>query len=68
MSQFEEKFHMFVDLQVTPLQLATVYSTMAAGGTHHKPYLITQVKSSEGKLLEEVDASDGESCLLLIYM
>lgn len=39
--------------KVTPLQVATVYSTIAAGGICRKPHLITRVKTQEGELLEE---------------
>ncbi|OAE33738.1 hypothetical protein AXG93_2884s1110 [Marchantia polymorpha subsp. ruderalis] len=39
--------------EVTPLQLATVYATIASGGVYHKPHLITRVESSDGRVLEE---------------
>lgn len=39
--------------EVTPLQLATVYSTIAAGGIYHKPYLIDRVETKGGQILHE---------------
>lgn len=38
--------------QVTPMQLATVYATIAAGGIYQKPHFITRVES-QGHILEE---------------
>ncbi|KAJ7299831.1 hypothetical protein O6H91_21G065500 [Diphasiastrum complanatum] len=45
--------------EVTPLQLATVYSTIAAGGFYHKPHLITRVVASDGQILEEAQLTSG---------
>ncbi|GJP51060.1 hypothetical protein CLOM_g10229 [Closterium sp. NIES-68] len=39
--------------EVTPLQLTTVYCTIAAGGVYHRPHLITRVESYNGRVLEE---------------
>ncbi|CAI5497438.1 unnamed protein product [Closterium sp. Naga37s-1] len=39
--------------EVTPLQLTTVYCTIAAGGIYHRPHLITRVESYNGRVLEE---------------
>ncbi|MDY0087779.1 MAG: PBP1A family penicillin-binding protein [Coriobacteriia bacterium] len=42
---------------VTPLEMASAYGTLAAGGDHAKPFSITSVKSSEGEVLQETSAS-----------
>lgn len=42
-----------VEVQVTPMQLATVYGTIAAGGVYHKPHFITRIESQDGQILEE---------------
>ncbi|KAH9318050.1 hypothetical protein KI387_019819, partial [Taxus chinensis] len=47
--------------EVTPLQLATVYSTIAAGGFYHKPYLIRRVETGNGCVLEEVEQSNSQN-------
>ncbi|KAL2643012.1 hypothetical protein R1flu_010599 [Riccia fluitans] len=39
--------------ELTPMQLATVYATIASGGVYHKPHFITRVESSDGRILEE---------------
>eukprot|EP00850_Spirogloea_muscicola_P009857 SM000056S17975 [mRNA] locus=s56:465693:473728:+ [translate_table: standard] len=44
--------------EVTPVQLATVYCTIASGGYFHKPHLITRVESFEGRVLEEFKPPD----------
>jgi len=36
-------------LEVTPLELATVYATLAAGGIRHQPYLVSAVLGPEGE-------------------
>lgn len=38
---------------VTPLEMASAYGTLAAGGNHAAPYSITSVRSSDGEILEE---------------
>ena len=40
---------------VTPLEMADVYATLAAGGIHHRPQAIVQVKSSRGKVIWKPD-------------
>lgn len=40
--------------EMTPLQLATAYSTIASGGVLHKPYLISRVENYQGRVIEEV--------------
>ncbi|GLJ48742.1 hypothetical protein SUGI_1027890 [Cryptomeria japonica] len=47
--------------EVTPLQLATVYSTIAAGGFYRKPYIIRRVETGNGRVLEEVEQSGTQS-------
>ena len=36
---------------VTPLEMADAYATLAAGGVHHKPQAIVQVKNRNGKVI-----------------
>jgi penicillin-binding protein 1A len=36
---------------VTPLQMASAYSTLAADGIHHEPYFIERVNGRDGTLL-----------------
>ncbi len=43
---------------VTPLELATAYSTLVNGGIRVTPTYITKVKDREGKLLESIDPTD----------
>jgi hypothetical protein len=52
--------------QVTPLQLATVYSTIASGGVYHKPYLITRINAHDGRVLEEVKVGASFSLLCAV--
>jgi len=40
---------------VTPLEMADVYATLAAGGIHHRPQAIVQVKNSRGKVIWKPD-------------
>ena len=49
-------FFIFHNWQVTPIELATVYATIAARGIFHKPYLITQIETKEGEILEKVSS------------
>ena len=42
------------DLQATPLQLATAYSTIANGGRVVRPHLGQQVEDGQGRLVEEI--------------
>ncbi len=42
------------DLQATPLQLATAYSTIANGGRVVRPHLGMQVEDGGGRLVEEL--------------
>ncbi len=43
------------DVQVTPLQLATAYATIANGGNVVRPHLGLEVDSPEGTLLEKIN-------------
>jgi penicillin-binding protein 1A len=52
--------------EVTPLQLATVYSTIASGGVYHKPYLITRINAHDGRVLEEVKVGASFSLLCAV--
>jgi len=36
-------------LEVTPLELATIYATLAAGGVRHSPYFVAGVLDRDGK-------------------
>lgn len=38
---------------VTPIQLAMAYATLANGGTLYKPYVVEEIKSPGGTVLEE---------------
>jgi penicillin-binding protein 2 len=43
------------DLQATPLQMATAYSTIATGGRVPKPHLGLSVQDSSGRLVQELN-------------
>jgi penicillin-binding protein 2 len=43
------------DVQVTPLQLAVVYSTLANGGTVVRPHLGLDVTDNAGTILQKID-------------
>ena len=40
---------------VSPLEMASAYSVFATGGIYHKPYVITRVEDSEGRVIEEAE-------------
>ncbi|MCY4543942.1 MAG: PBP1A family penicillin-binding protein, partial [Gemmatimonadetes bacterium] len=40
---------------VSPLEMASAYSVFATGGVYHKPYIITRVEDSEGRVIEEAE-------------
>ncbi|CAM6120596.1 unnamed protein product [Calypogeia fissa] len=52
--------------EVTPMQLASAYATIAAGGVYHKPHLITRIESHEGHILEEHQPSKHEQQLPVV--
>ncbi len=48
------------DLQVTPLQMATVAATVANGGVRMKPYLTQRVVDPDGRTVERADPARAE--------
>ena len=40
---------------VSPLEMASAYSVFATGGIYHRPYVITRVEDSEGRVIEETE-------------
>ncbi|MBM3451349.1 MAG: PBP1A family penicillin-binding protein, partial [Armatimonadetes bacterium] len=42
--------------EVTPLEMASAYGTLAAGGVHAQPIAVTRVLDTQGHVLEEVGA------------
>ena len=42
------------DLQATPLQMATVYSALATGGTVPRPHLGAAIEDGHGKVIQEI--------------
>ena len=42
-------------VQLTPMQLATLYATIAAGGVYQPPHLITRVELPNGDVLQQED-------------
>eukprot|EP01018_Ginkgo_biloba_P035904 Gb_13776 [translate_table: standard] len=53
--------------EVTPFQLATVYSTIASGGFYCRPYLIRRVETGDGRVLEEQSNSGKENAVVDEY-
>jgi peptidoglycan glycosyltransferase len=51
------------DLQVTPLQMATVAATVANGGVRMKPFLTQRVVDPDGRTLERADPERAERVL-----
>ncbi|KAI5072603.1 hypothetical protein GOP47_0012709 [Adiantum capillus-veneris] len=45
--------------KTTPMHLATIYSTVAAGGVYHKPFFILRVEAIGGEILEENKTFEG---------
>jgi membrane peptidoglycan carboxypeptidase len=41
------------DKEVTPVELASAYATIAAGGVYHPPHLVTKVTTSDDRVLYE---------------
>ena len=37
---------------VSPLEMASAYSVFATGGIYHKPYVISRIEDSEGRIIE----------------
>ncbi|HEX4250467.1 MAG TPA: transglycosylase domain-containing protein [Pseudonocardia sp.] len=47
------------DKEVTPVELASAYATIASGGVYHPPHLVTKVTTSDDRVLyEAVNPSD----------
>nr|WP_222132060.1 transglycosylase domain-containing protein [Pseudonocardia sp. C8] len=46
--------------EVTPVQLASSYATIAAGGVWHAPHMVSKVVDSEGRVLYEHSPGEGE--------
>jgi len=46
--------------EVTPVELASAYATIAAGGVWHAPHFISKVVTSDGRVLYESPDSQGE--------
>ncbi|GJF06452.1 hypothetical protein PSD17_53990 [Pseudonocardia sp. D17] len=46
--------------EVTPVELASAYATIADGGVYHVPHLISKVVTSDGRVLYQSRSSDGE--------
>jgi membrane peptidoglycan carboxypeptidase len=47
------------DKEVTPVELASAYATIAAGGVYHPPHLVSKVTTSDDRVLyEAVNPSD----------
>ncbi|GEL21875.1 penicillin-binding protein 1A [Pseudonocardia sulfidoxydans NBRC 16205] len=46
--------------EVTPLELASAYATIAGGGVYRVPHMISEVVTSDGRVLYEAQPSDGE--------
>ncbi|WP_253258568.1 transglycosylase domain-containing protein [Pseudonocardia sp. N23] len=46
--------------EVTPLELASAYATIADGGVYRVPHMISKVVTSDGRVLYEAQPSDGE--------
>ena len=43
---------------VTPLELSSVYATLAAQGVHRGPFLVTKVETPDGEVLYEHETTD----------
>jgi membrane peptidoglycan carboxypeptidase len=47
--------------QVNALDQASAYATFASGGTHYPAHMITEVRNSEGEVVEPIDQEEIES-------
>lgn len=50
-------------VEATPLDMASVFATLAAGGVYHEPTFVRQVAESDGSVLYERRASAGRRVL-----
>ena len=48
--------------EVTPLEMASAYATLASGGVYRKPTAVTEIKAADGEILERHEPS-GERAL-----
>nr|WP_239029352.1 transglycosylase domain-containing protein [Pseudonocardia acidicola] len=46
--------------EVTPIELASAYATIAAGGVWHQPHIVSKVVTADDRVLYEAPTSDGE--------
>jgi membrane peptidoglycan carboxypeptidase len=46
--------------EVSPVELASAYATIAAGGVWHAPHLVSRVVTSDGRVLYQAPDSGGE--------
>jgi membrane peptidoglycan carboxypeptidase len=47
------------DKEVTPVDLASAYATIAAGGVYHRPHLVTKVTTSDDRVIyQQVDSGE----------
>ncbi|WP_308259585.1 transglycosylase domain-containing protein [Pseudonocardia sp. H11422] len=46
--------------EVSPLELASAYATIAAGGLWHQPHFVSKVVTADDRVLYEAPESDGE--------
>jgi membrane peptidoglycan carboxypeptidase len=44
--------------EVTPVELASAYATIAGGGVYHQPHLVTKVTTSDDRVLYEAVGAD----------
>lgn len=59
--------------EVTPLEMATAYATLASGGIRAKPFFITKIVDSRGRVLEENKPAaarvlDEKTCAIVTWM
>ena len=45
---------------VTPLEMASAYATLAAGGIYHEPVLVTKIVDRHGETIYEPEETEGE--------
>lgn len=48
------------DQDVHPIDMASAYATLAAGGVYHEPFLVSRVTAADGRVLYERAESAGE--------
>ena len=50
-------------IEATPLEMATVASTIASGGVHHRPIFVRQITASDGTVVFDVKDFPGEQAI-----